>query len=213
MATTVRDVCTKAFRKLGVLRAGGEMRAADAEDARASLQSFYLECISKGSFGRVQDIAFSRSGTFTSGTNQHIIVVTEDEVQIDLPSTLPADCWWNWKPWRDYGWGLNIPMGGDPSVAVPRDRSVVSVTSQYSDIRATYIYDGTAQRWMRVDVLELNDEAPLSARGADGLAAVLAIRLSEEFGSSLISPVTLQAANSYKTALVTHYGVGDDCYC
>lgn len=213
MATTVRDVCTKALRKLGVLRAGGEMRTADAEDARASLQSFYMECISRGTFGRVQSIAFGRAGAFTAGDNQHINVVTEEEVTIDLPSTLPADCWWNWKPWRDYGWGLSVPMGGDPSVRVPSDRSVVMITDQYGAGRATYIYDDTIQRWMRIDTLALEDEAPLSARGADGLSAVLAVRLSEEFGGSLLTPVTLSNANSYKLALVSHYGSGDDCDC
>lgn len=210
---TVRDVCAKAFRKLGVLRAGGEMRAADAEDARASLQSFYAECITQGTFGEVRDIALNREGDFTASPNLHVNVVTEDAVQIDLPATLPGDCWYNWKPWRDYGWGLNVPLGGDPSVRVPRDKSVVSVTSQYADVHAVYVYDGTVQRWMRTDTIALNDEAPLSARGSDGLASVLAIRLSDEFGSTLLSPVTLQSANRYKIALVTHHGVGDDCYC
>lgn len=213
MAYTVRDTCTKAFKKLGVLRAGGEMRTADAEDARVSLQSFYMECISKGTFGRVYDVVLSQAGTVTAGGNQHFSVTTDDAVTVDLPSTLPACHWDTWRPCRDYGWGLNVPVGGDPNVVVPRDLSVVMVTDQFGAGRATYVYDGTVQRWMRIDTLALNDEAPLSARGFEGLASVLAMRLSDEYGESLMTTGTIRAANAYKLALVSRLGVGDDCFC
>lgn len=210
---TVRDIGTLALRKLGVLRSGGEMKAADAQECLDSLTSFYNECIGMGTFGRVWNVPISTAGTITSGANQHINVLTEDAVTVDLPTTLPACHWDTWRPCRDYGWGLNVPLGGDTGLNVPRDKSVVMVTDQFGAGRATYIYDGTVQRWMRVDTLALTDEAPLSARGADGLAAVLAMRLVDQFGDALASQMTLQAANRYRTALVTNFGVADDCYC
>lgn len=213
MASTVRDVCTKAFRKLGVLRAGGEMRTADAEDARSSLQSFYMECISGGTFGRVWNVVVGSEQDLTAIPGQHINVTTEDEVNVELPSTVPACYWGAWNPVGDYGWPLNESLYYGTDVKVPRDLSMVMVTDQFGTGRATYVYDGTVQRWMRIDTLVLNDEAPLSARGVDGLSAVLAVRLSDEYGSTLLTQGTIATANRYRLALVSRHGVGDDCFC
>lgn len=212
MVETVRDIATRAGRKLGIIRAGGELKAADAQDMLASLISFYQECVTMGTFGRVQDVPISAAFTGNSGVNQHINILTEDAVEITLPSVVPYDWWDTWRPCRDYGWGLNVPIGGNNGDNVPPDRSVIRVTDQFSTTRASYVYDGTVQRWMRFDSLALEDEAPLSARGADGLAAVLAERVADEFGSEMLSPLTMRAARAYRVGLVTHYGKQDDCY-
>ena len=196
MPYTVRDVGTLALRKLGVLRSGGEPSAADAEAARQSLESLYSEWITQGTFGRVYNVAITKSGSVTPGHSMHVNVTTDEEVSIDLPATMPRDFWSTWR--------------GDLGLNVPRDKSVVIVTDQFGAGRATYVYDGTTQRWMRTDTIKLSDEAPLSARGMDGLASVLAIRLTEQFGSELASPQTLRSANSYRTALVCNFGNEDD---
>ena len=196
MPHTVRDVGTLALRKLGVLRSGGEPSAADAEAARQSLESLYSEWITQGTFGRVYNVAITKSGSVTPGHSMHVNVTTDEEVSIDLPATMQRDFWSTWR--------------GDLGLNVPRDKSVVIVTDQFGAGRATYVYDGTVQRWMRTDTIKLSDEAPLSARGIDGLASVLAIRLTEQFGSELASPQTLRSANSYRTALVCNFGNEDD---
>lgn len=210
MPYSVRDVCTLALRKLGVLRAGGVPTSADAETARLSLESWYAEAITQGTFGRVYNVAIIKAGAVTPGHSMHVNVTTDEEVSIDLPATVQRDFWSTWRPCRDYGWGLHVPVGGDPGLNVPRDKSVVIVTDQFGAGRATYVYDGTVQRWMRTDTITLNDEAALSARGMDGLASVLAIRLTEQFGSELAGPQTLRSANSYKTALVCNFGNEED---
>ena len=210
MPHTVRDVATLALRKLGVLRAGGVPTAADAEEARASLISWYMEQVTGGAFGRVYNVLANAAGTVTPHPNIHVNINTEDAVTVDLPATVPYYYWDTWMPDRDYGWGLNIPLGGDNGENVPRDKGVVIVSSRYDEaLRATYIYDGTVQKWFRVDSLTLTDEAPLSARGVDGLASVLALRMSELFGSELASPVTVRSANRYSLALVTNHGNPD----
>lgn len=210
---TCRDVITLALKKIGVLRSGGEPTSADAADAMASLSSLYEEWISQGAFGRVGNIVASQSGTATAYPNVHVNETTTGVV-IELPQTVPYDYWYTWRPYRDYGWGLNVPLGGDDGYNVPRDKSVVRITSSENDTRATYVYDGTVQRWMRLDTLGLSDEAPLSARGFDGLASVLAIRMTELFGSNLAGPQTLRSANRYSLALVTNHGnrEWDDAY-
>lgn len=207
---TARDVITLSLKKIGVLRSGGEASASDAADALASLASLYEEWISQGAFGRVRDVVVNVAGEATAYPSVHINEMV-DGVTIDLPSVVPYDYWYTWRPYRDYGWGLNVPLGGDDGNNVPRDKSVIRITSSENTTRATYIYDGTIQRWMRIDNLTLTDEAPLSARGFDGLASVLAIRLTELFGSELAGPQTLRSANRYSVALVTNYGTEEDC--
>lgn len=210
MAVTCRDIATRALRKLGVIRAGAEPKAADAADALASLQSYYMECVTGGAFGRVVNIPLSTAGTVTAGGNQHINVLVDDTVTVDLPSTLPTYHWDTWEPCRDYGWGLNVPFGGTDGDNVPPDKSVVMVTDKFTPAtRAVYVYDGTVQLWMRVDTLTDNDEAPLSARNSDGLSALLAFRLADEFGDGSLSALTIQAANRYKLAMVMSYGTGE----
>lgn len=207
---TARDVITLSLKKIGVLRSGGEATASDAADALASLASLYEEWISQGAFGRVRDVVVNVAGEATAYPSVHINEMV-DGVTINLPSVVPYDYWYIWRPYRDYGWGLNVPLGGDDGNNVPRDKSVIRITSSENTTRATYIYDGTIQRWMRIDNLTLTDEAPLSARGFDGLASVLAVRLTELFGSELAGPQTLRSANRYSVALVTNYGTEEDC--
>lgn len=210
MPYSVRDVVATSLRKLGVLRSGGVPSAGDAEDARVSLQSWYAECITAGTFGRVQNIPVSIAGSVTPYPNQHVSVLTDGAVVITPPTTVAYDYWYTWMPSRDYGWGKNVPLGADSGYNVPRDKSVVMVTYQSTSpdaaVRAVYVYDGTIQRWMRVDTITLDDEAPLSARGFDGLASLLAIRLTDQFGEELLGAASVRAANSYKLALVTNYG-------
>jgi hypothetical protein len=214
MAYTCGDIIRSSLRKLGVLRSGAEPKAAEAADALMSLQSFYMECVTQGTFGRVYNVQLSQAGTVTTGGNQHINVLTQDAVSIDLPASVPACHWDTWMPCRDYGWGLNVPLGADNNVAVPRDKAVVMVTDQFGDTRATYLYDGTIQRWLRIDSLALTDEAPLSARSPDGLAAVLAGRIADDYGASAtLSPLTASASARYRLTLVTNFGNADDhCY-
>lgn len=207
---TARDVINLSLKKIGVLRSGGEATASDAADALASLASLYEEWISQGAFGRVRDVVVNLAGTATAYPNVHVNE-TVSGVTIELPQTVPYDYWYTWRPYRDYGWGLNVPLGGDDGYNVPRDKSVIRITSSENTTRATYIYDGTIQRWMRIDNITLADEAPLSARGFDGLASVLAVRLTELFGSELAGPQTMRSANRYSVALVTNYGNEEDC--
>lgn len=209
MASTVRDVGTLALKKLGVLRAGGEMKAPDGESARASLQSYLMGCVNAGTFGRVGKVVVSTAQAVTAAYNQHVNA-TVGGVTVDLPETMDACFWENFEPYGDYGWPWCSPYYGDSGVTTPRDKSVVMVTSTENDDRLVYVFDATVQRWMRLDNLTLNAEAPLSARDVDGLASVLAVRLSDEYG---IDPraATVLAASRYKMALVSAYGDREAC--
>lgn len=64
--------------------------------------------------------------------------------------------------------------------------------------RTAYIWDRTA--WVQINDLAEEDEAPLSSRGANGLAACVAIAYADEFGAS-VGPGTLMQCRNFKTAL------------
>ena len=90
MPHSVRDVATLALRKLGVLRAGGVPKAADAEEARASLISWYMEQVTQGAFGRVYNVLANAAGDVTPHPNLHVNINTEDAVTVDMPATVPS---------------------------------------------------------------------------------------------------------------------------
>lgn len=212
MAYTCRDVIQRAQLEQGVIRSGGVPTGSDASDCLGMLQSLYAGMVTNGAFGRVRDVNISAPGSITTGVNQHINVTTDEAVTVTIPATVPHDYWDTWMPCRDYGWGLNVPFGADTGANVPRDKSVIAVTDQFGPGRVMYVYDGTIQRWMRIDELSLTEEAPLSARNYDGLASLLALSVVDMFGDALLSAQTVRAANQYKLALVTNYGNGEDCY-
>lgn len=219
MATaTLRDTITLALKKLSVIRGDGQPTASQAADALASLASFYNELIENGTCGRVLSVPLDQAFNGTAGHNQQINVLTEEAVTIELPATMPMDWCGSWRPCRDYGWGLNIPYP-DSGANVPQDLSVVRVTDQFGPSRATYLYDGPAQRWMRIDDLStqddstvLNRESPLSQRNPDGLASVLATRIADQFGDTLLSALTVRSANTYQKSLAVGFGRADS-YC
>jgi len=208
MPTLVSDTIRLAFRKLGAIRAGQEVSSSDAADALASLTSLYSEWISAGTFGRVYNIPLMQETELTATANMHYNAVTDEAITITLPSTMAACdcCTWNY---RDYGWCL--PEGYWDGVNVPPDLTVMMVTDSYGVARATYVYDAYVQLWMRVDTILLTDEAPLSGRGADGLASKLAIRLTDQYGEELLTRITISSAASYQMALVSKYGQAEPC--
>lgn len=218
MATaTLRDTITLALKKLSVIRGDGQPKAQDAADALASLASFYNELIENGTCGRVHSVPITRAFDGNAGHNQHINVMTPETVTIDLPNLMPWDWCCSWRPERDYGWGLNIPYSDGETV--PRDLSAVRITNDTDASRATYLYDSPVQRWMRIDNLStqddnevLNREAPLSSRNPDGLASVLAVRIADQFGDTMLSALTVKAANTYQKSLAVGFGRADS-YC
>lgn len=186
MTHTCRDVINLALKKLGVLRSAGQATTSDAADALASLQSWYKELITQGAFGRVRSVIATTDVEAKVG--QHIANTSATPITVTLPVEGP---WW----WYE--------------ATTPRDLSVV-VSTDLTDTRLTHIYDAQIQRWVDVETLSMTDEAPLSSRGYDGLASVLAVRLSEFFGDSLLNTQTIRSANSFKLALVSRHGVEEE---
>lgn len=84
-----------------------------------------------------------------------------------------------------------------------RPRDLVAVEVDNGTTRTVNIWDRT--KWVRLDSLEPAAPAPLSDRGANALAACLAVNFAEEFGAAIPASVMLQCRN-FKAALSFKFG-------
>jgi hypothetical protein len=101
----------------------------------------------------------------------------------------------------DTGGTLTLPTEID-SDRKPRD--LVAIEGFVSGgTRVAYIWDRTA--WVQITDLAEADEAPLSNRGVNGLAACLAVAYADEFGPQ-VGPGVLMQCRSFKTALSYKFG-------
>lgn len=79
-----------------------------------------------------------------------------------------------------------------------KPRDLVAIEVFEDDVRRAYVWDRTA--WVQINDLEEADDAPLSSRGANGLAACVAVAYAEEFGAEVKGSAMMQCRN-FKTAL------------
>lgn len=82
-------------------------------------------------------------------------------------------------------------------------RDLAAIEINDPDGRRAYIWDRIA--WVRLDALEPGDIAPLSNRGAEGLAACLASWTVEDYGDAP-TPMMMSKAGSFRTNLRLQFG-------
>jgi hypothetical protein len=177
MAATCLDIITYAMRQTKVIGLGKEPKAAEEEEGMFALQSFYDELVAGGMFGRLEDSYLTSSDTAQEGMRYLLasgVILTE-------PTTIAAE------------------DSADGIARQPRDLSLYeSVTS--TGTRSVRLYDRTA--WVDLLDLEATDIAPLSGRGAYGLASALATSggFIDAFGA-VPSPAVLARATRFLSAL------------
>ncbi|MFC0304395.1 hypothetical protein ACFSTI_29295 [Rhizorhabdus histidinilytica] len=71
-----------------------------------------------------------------------------------------------------------------------------------------YIYDGQQRLWVGLYGLALTDQAPLSYRDPEGLKALLALSIVDEFGGE-VGAATTRLAGMFQSALTTRYSFHD----
>lgn len=84
-----------------------------------------------------------------------------------------------------------------------KPRDLVAVEAYDTAGRRAWIWDRTA--WVQINDLAEADDAPLSDRGANGLAACLAVAYAEEFGAELKASIVRQCGQ-FKSALSYKFG-------
>jgi hypothetical protein len=181
---TARFLINGALRRIGVLAAGREARLADATDALDGLKGLYSWLITSGAFGRLRDVMPLAS--YTACGNERILRNQSSAIEITLPDTIPANQWW---PYCD-GWGpYPLLYQGNNTQSLdrttPRDCSVVVIVDAFVQTTENYIYDASVKRWQLVSSIGLDDEAPLSERDPEGMRALLATRIADQFGAEV----------------------------
>lgn len=86
-----------------------------------------------------------------------------------------------------------------------RDLAALEINDESG--RKAYIWDRTA--WVRLDALDATDEAPLAQRGAEGLAACLAMQIVEDYGQAPTAMMDRKAGN-FRTNLRLGWGAERD---
>ncbi len=219
---TCRTVVNGALRKLGRLAAGREPRTADATDALSALSSLYNSWIASGAFGRLVDVV--PTGTnFTAFGNQRIMREDATTLTVELPELISDGFYSDYGWHRDGGYyGTTITItdlgGGDvevdvaasqpigPCVTSPKDGAPVISTDRVGGQIGSWIYDGTLKRWQSIDGLTLDAEAPRSQANPEGLAAVLAMEIADQFGVD-VSPMTMRQASIFNQQLTSRFGM------
>lgn len=196
---TARFIVNGALRKLGRLGAGREPRLADSEDTLAALRGLYQAWIASGVFGRLADVV--PLSDYTAGENQRIFRTEDNVLEITLPALVPMYA--NPLPYdRERSAYYTNYEQVDGNNRPPRDGAVVQIVDDTTGAMATYIYDGTMKRWQPIEAMSLDDEAPRSTSDPEGLKALLALEVADQFGAEISSTLSLQAAR-YTNALIT----------
>jgi hypothetical protein len=181
MATCL-EVITYAMRQSKVLGPGKEAKAAEAEEGLVALQSFYDELVAGGMFGRLEDVYLTFSDIAKEGGRFLLaagVVLTE-------PAIIAAE------------------DSADGVARQPRDLSLYeSLTA--GGTRTVRLYDRTG--WVSLLNLGLSDIAPLSGRGAYGLAAALATSggFIDMFGAQP-GPIVLGRATRFLSGITHKFG-------
>jgi hypothetical protein len=168
---TCRDIITRALRKLNEVHEGQPAPTAyAAKNALAGLQGWYDGAMATGLFGRLSDVTVADA--YTAKEYERIVNTTVADVVVTLPDTI-----------------VDAETG---DTRVPLDLVPVIVINPVAG-PLSYIYDRMLGQWVGLNALTLDSEAPLSRRGADGLACLLAVVMSDEFSGAVGAATTARA--------------------
>lgn len=210
---TMRAIVATALRKLGRVGGGRDPRPSDMTDAMDALKSLYRGWINSGAFGRLEDVV--PLGDYIARGNERIYRTADATFDVTLPELVVDErgrrCYYGTvvsiaQPDADtitINTENAVPLGGH--VTTPRDLSVVVITDAAGGQTVEWIYDGWIKQWVRLDLLEEDDDAPLSLRDSNGLASCLAVNLSDQWGAD-VAPATALSAAHFRSALVTRFG-------
>jgi len=86
----------------------------------------------------------------------------------------------------------------------PRDLSPVVIIDAFTAQTSSWIYDGSVKQWQSIDGLGLDDPAPLSFRDSQGLQALLAVRIADQFGGD-VPAATVAMAGQFLQSLTARF--------
>lgn len=221
---TARQITNSALRKIGRLGGGREPRLSDQTDVLAALQGMYTAWIAAGSFGRLEDVVPTGTSYVARG-NERILRISESQMSVTLPELVDESSFQDYGRERTGYYGTVVTVDTDETTGVvtvdvqpgqplnysvtPRDGSPVVIADREGGQVGSWLYDGTAKRWERLDMLQLDSQAPRSLADPDGLSALLALEIADTFGAEVGPTTQLQAAR-YRMAMTHRFGMRQD---
>jgi hypothetical protein len=151
---TCREIITDAARKVGEVSEGRPAPTSyTADNFLAVLQAWYEQSVNTGLFGRLNDVLVSADYT----AKEFDRITLDGAPTITYPSTI-TDC---------------------GTTRSPLDLALIVTAGASPEYR---LWDANLASWVRLDGLTLDSVAPLSLRGRDGLASLLAAMVIEDYG-------------------------------
>jgi hypothetical protein len=222
-----KSIIITALSKLGVASALKGARDEDLQLGLQTLQSKYRSLIASGALGRALPVTVT--GNYTTGENERILKKSGHAMTISLPETV-TDRWGACHD--DYlGYGALSGFSADYGCSrvdhrprPPRDGAFVVINDEQTGRAQEWLYDSYVAKWLPIHDLSLSEygevrdaegnisgttvesTAPLSAADTNGLAAALALSLSDHFGAQP-SPMTIRDASVWQQALVNRFGL------
>lgn len=157
--TTCREVIQSAYRRSGILAAGINMNASQAEIGLELLVGMYQNLIVGGMFGRATEKFLDSASAYEAEEGQRIF--NKEDATITLPVEVRGD---------------------DGDMRQPRDGAFVTIVNPTTGVARQHLYDGVIGQWQDIHSLALASEAPLSGRFEDHIKNMLAVRLLGESG-------------------------------
>lgn len=176
---TVRDIITRALRKLNEIGEGQPAPTAyQAQSCLAGLQGWYDGAVASGLFGRLTDVTTDEA--YDANEFERVTNTTATDVVVTLPTTVEDTLTCETR----------VPVDLCPIVVINPQAGTLN-----------YIYDGMLGQWVGLDALNLDSEAPLSRRGSDGLACLLALEMADEMGGGSVGQVTIARAQAFLSSI------------
>lgn len=192
--TTNLDIIKRAMKKLHVLAAGTNPSSAQAADGMEALQSLYVELIGQGSLGRLNDVLATSAYT----AREYDRIQAAHGIVVTLPATItPNMCSPGGDLPYDYGFRECDPTATSGS-RPPRDRACVVVVQD--NVAVYSVFRASTNAWVTINGLTLTSLFPFSDTLEDGIAALLAERLADNF-DTVAGPSTQQAARTCRWML------------
>ena len=194
MPTTCQTIITRALSKLGIATAGVTPRTADNDLGLQALKGVLHNLITSGTFGTLTDVIPAVT-SYEAGENER--VVNDGTITVTLPDSVPL-----YYTQGDYG--MVSYNSDESSIRPPRHMSVIEEVNTSTGAITTNIYDAQLRAWVDINALAVGDDCPLALRDENGLAALLAIHVADEFGQQPTN-LTLKAAFAYKAGLAHNW--------
>lgn len=183
--STATDIITRGLRMAGVTARGYVPAGLDAEDALQYLQSVVL-----GLPGFVHNGGTWREKAITSAADareSYRYTVTTPGA-VTLPASITS-CW---------SCGCS---------RAPYDLAKVQIFGEDAENPGIWLYSATKAAWGRADALEIGSELPFGAEDDEGLAALLAVNISDEYGAQIgerVAGLAARATRSFRSRFKAH---------